>query len=435
MKITFIRPGMAGRQSADSLKPLAFMILFSLTPKDIEVAFFDERIEKLPETVSGDAVCFSVETFAAKRAYLLAEHYKRQNPAIKVIMGGFHPTACPDEAGGFADCVIAGDAEPVWEQVVSDLRGGCLRSRYTSDNSAMLPFHKMDGSIFDGKRYVRIGVVQWKRGCVFNCNFCSINSFYQSRVLAREADDVIAEIANMKEKLLFLADDNLLHDRDGLKVFLTKLAPLKKKWVCQISINVSEDDEIMDLMAKSGCVAMIIGFESLNAKNLAVIGKKQNMQNSDYDRAIQKIYARGMMIYATFIFGYPHDEPESFDEVYAFAMRHRFMIANFNPLMAMPATPLYDELKSAGRLIDEKWWLSDSYRYGDSMHRPKNYTAEQLTENCKRLRFAFYSMAGIVKRLLHPVNFRHLLLFLIVNIVSGTEIRRKNERSLHGEGG
>jgi len=424
---------MAGILSKDALKPLAFMILKSLTPKDIDVELYDERIEKLPPVIDSHAVCFSVETFSAKRTYLLAQKYKKAIPSIKVIMGGVHPSACPEEASEFADSVIVGDAEPVWEQVINDLQNNELKKQYASPNSYMLSFDKMDTSIFDGKKYSRIGVVQWKRGCAFSCNFCAVCSFYKSGILERCVDDVINEIRSMKERVLFVADDNLLHDRVKLKDFLIKLAPLKKKWVCQVSINVATDDEILGLMAKSGCVVMLIGFESLNKKNLDEIGKIQNIANNDYEKTIKKIYSYGIMIYATFIFGYPHDTLDSFDEVYRFAMKHKFLITNFNPLMALPGTELYDEFKSENKLITEKWWLSDNYSYGDAMHYPENYSPAQLAENCKRLRYKFYSWPSIVKRMFSFVNFRRLFIFLLLNIVSAVEVKRKQEIKLGGE--
>ncbi|MBP8784457.1 MAG: B12-binding domain-containing radical SAM protein [Synergistaceae bacterium] len=433
MKITFIRPSMAGEQSADALPPLAFMILSSLTPSCVDIEFFDERIEDLPLAIDSDVVCFSVEVFSAKRASLLASKYKKQNPGIKIIMGGFYPTACPDEAKEFADSIIIGDAEPVWEQVIKDLENNELKGQYVSSNSYMLPFSKMDKSIFANKNYFKIGVVQWKRGCAFNCNFCSIHSFYKSCILEREIDDVIEEIKHMKEKVIFITDDNLLHDKVKMKEFLGKLTPLKKKWACQVSINVTNDDELLGLMAKSGCIVMLIGFESLNKENLMEIGKKQNIACNDYESAIKSIYSHGIMIYATFIFGYPHDNLESFDEVYEFAMKHKFLIANFNPLMAMPSTDLYDELKAKGELVNEKWWISEEYCYGDAMHYPKNFSSEQLAASCKRLRYKFYSKQSIFKRMWNLVNLRYLPIFLLINIVLAVEIKRKQRVKLGGQ--
>ncbi|MDR1961763.1 MAG: B12-binding domain-containing radical SAM protein [Gracilibacteraceae bacterium] len=424
---------MAGNKSKYSLRPLALMILKSLTPEEFAVEFFDERIEQLPEIIDSEAIVFSAGTFSAKRAYSLAGKYKKQNPGVTIIMGGFHPTACPEEAAQYADCVIAGDAEPVWEQVMRDLLAGRLQKKYISDNSWLLPFRRMDKSVFAGKKYAELGVVQWKRGCAYSCNFCSIRAFYGSSVAERAVDDVILEIQNLKEKIVFIADDNLLHNREKLKEFLIKLAPLQRKWVCQISINVATDGEILDLMAKSGCMAVIIGFESLNLRNLMEIGKKQNIANNNYDEAVAEIYSRGIMIYATFIFGYPHDTLDSFDEVYNFAAKHRFFVANFNPLMAMPGTALYDELKEQGRLISEKWWLDGDYRYGAAMHRPEKISAEQLAENCRRLRSKFYSVPSIAARLLHRVNIKYAAEFLLMNFISAAEIKQKQKAKPEGE--
>ena len=429
MKITFIRPSMTGKQSSDALKPLVFAILHSLTPEDITTVFYDECVEVLPNTIDGDAVVFSVETLAAKRVYALAKHYKKMNQNLKVIMGGFHPTALPDEVLQYADSVVTGDAEPVWGDLITDLRKDSLQPLYASANGVMLPFCNTDNSIFRGKKYAKIGVVQWKRGCVHNCSFCSIRAFYKSCIAEREISDVIKEIADTKEKIIFIADDNLLHDRAKLKLFLTELVPLKKKWGCQISINVAKDPEILDLMKKSGCIIAIVGFESLNDATLTEIGKQQRV--AEYDDAIRVIHSYGIMFYATFIFGYNDDTLDSFDRVHKFVMKHKLAIVNFNPLLVMPGTTLYDKLSSQGKLIVPKWWLSEKYSYGDATHYPENMTPEQLAKGCKKLRYKFYSLRSILWRVFKPVNIKHLLVFTLINVISYVEIRRK-QRLKHG---
>ena len=423
---------MTGKQSGDALKPLAFAILHSLTPNDIVTAFYDECVEKLPNIIAdSDAVVFSVETLSAKRAYALANQYKQGNPGLKIIMGGFHPTAVPDEVLLHADCVITGDAEPVWAQVITDLKNNSLKSLYASENGCMLTFAKTDQSIFSDKKYAKIGVVQWKRGCVYNCNFCSVSAFYKSCVAEREICDVISEIAAAKEKIIFIADDNLLHDRSKLKIFLTELAPLKKKWGCQISINVAKDSEILSLMKKSGCIIAIVGFESLNDSTLTEIGKKQRVE--EYDKAVRIIHSYGIMLYATFIFGYPGDTINTFGEVYKFVMKHRLAIVNFNPLMVMPGTALYGELAKQNKLIDPQWWLSENYNYGDATHYPEKMTPEQLAKGCKHLRYKFYSLRNILWRALNPVNLKHFFVFMLINIISYIEIRRKQKLKHGGE--
>ena len=157
--------------------------------------FYDECVEKLPDRIDRDAVVFSVETLAAKRVYALARKYKQENPDIKVIMGGHHPTAVPDEALQYADCIVTGDAEPVWGDIIVDLKENALKPVYTSTNDYILPYSETDQSIFEGKKYSRVGIVQWKRGCLYNCDFCSVSAFYKSCVIEREIEDVIYEIS------------------------------------------------------------------------------------------------------------------------------------------------------------------------------------------------------------------------------------------------
>ena len=420
---------MTGKQSSDALKPLAFTILSGLTPNDITTVFYDECVEILPDSIDGDVLVFSVETLAAKRTYSLAKQYKQKSPHLKIIMGGFHPTAVPDEVLLYADSVVVGDAESVWGNLIADLESDTLKPLYTATNDIMLPYNKADHSTFTGKKYARIGVVQWKRGCLFNCDFCSIRAFYKARIIEREINDVICEIAAMKEKIFFIADDNLLHDRNKLKIFLTELVPLKKRWGCQISINVAKDLEILELMKKSGCIIAIVGFESLSDSTLTEIGKKQRV--SEYDNAVRVIHSYGIMFYATFIFGYSNDTLDSFGQVYDFVMKHKLAIVNFNPLMVMPGTALYDELNKQSKLIDPKWWVSDKYKYGDATHYPDKMTPKQLAEGCKKLRYKFYSLRSILWRALNPVNIKHLLTFTLINVISYIEIRRK-QRLKHG---
>jgi radical SAM superfamily enzyme YgiQ (UPF0313 family) len=429
MKITFIKPSINGTRSSDALEPLAILILYSLTPDSIETDFFDERIESLPSVIDSDVIVFSVETFSAKRAYLLSERYKDQNPSVKIIMGGFHVTACPEEALQFADSVVIGDAEGAWEQVVEDLLAGDLKERYASGNPYILPFRKVKRDIFDGKKYRNIGVVQWKRGCVYRCDFCSVSAFYTDGILEREIDDVIDEIRQLKRSLIFIADDNILGSKEKLTEFVIKLAPLKKKWVCQVSINIANDEVLLDLMAKSGCKVMIIGFETLNLHTLRKIGKISNINNYEYNELIKRIYQKGIMIFATFIFGYPGDVPGTFDEIYRFAMRNKFLVSNFNPLMAMPATALYNELHRKDTLVCERWWIEDGYAYGEAMHRPDTLSCEQLTLGCKRLRYRYYSFWGIFRRL-SRLSVKNFYIFLAVNIISAVEVRRKQQKKL-----
>ena len=161
MKITFIRPNMYDDRSSDAMEPLCFAILKSLTPSDIDVSLIDERLEDIPPDLSTDLIAMTVETYTARRAYEIADDFRRQG--IPVVMGGYHPTFLPDEALDHADAVVKGDAEGVWERVIEDARKGSLRPVYESAEFPSLENCMPDRSIFAGKNYGPMGLVQFSR--------------------------------------------------------------------------------------------------------------------------------------------------------------------------------------------------------------------------------------------------------------------------------
>jgi radical SAM superfamily enzyme YgiQ (UPF0313 family) len=198
-------------------------------------------------------------------------------------------------------------------------------------------------------------------------------------------------------------------------------------------MDAAQNDKLLGLMKESGCLLVLMGFESLDRKNLERMNKSANLAIGDYDRAIANIYKHGLLIYATFVLGYDEDTAESFKETLSFAMKHNFTVANFNPLIPMPGTPLYKRLEQEGRLIYDKWWLSEVYCYGDTAYRPRQLSPEELRDGCKSIRYSFYGVRSILKRLfaggfhLKPYNF---FLFMALNIISNREIHRKQGRLL-----
>ena len=183
MKITFIRPNLYDGRSSDAMHPLCFAILKRLTPPDVTTVFYDERLEDLPLDEPTDLVAMTVETYTARRAYQIAALYRSRG--IPVVMGGYHPTFLPDESLQFADAVVVGDAEGIWPQVVEDARSGKLRRLYQQNEFPSLSGSDPDRSIFKGKRYAPLTLVQYGRGCKYNCNFCSIRAFYGNSLRQR----------------------------------------------------------------------------------------------------------------------------------------------------------------------------------------------------------------------------------------------------------
>jgi radical SAM superfamily enzyme YgiQ (UPF0313 family) len=427
MKITFIRPNMMDSRSSDAMQPLVFGILASLTPSDVETVMYDERIEPVPLDETTDLVAISVETFTARRAYHIASQFRCQG--IPVILGGYHPTLMPYEALEYADAIVIGDAEGVWEQVVRDVQAGTLQRVYHQKDRLPLSGLKFDRRVFKGKRYIPVYPVQQSRGCRFGCDFCSIHAFYGSHHRQRPIREVIQEIEALHQKQILFIDDNIFVDPLRARDFFRALIPLHIRWTCQVSIDVANHTELLDLMEKSGCMMVIIGFESLDERNLQQMQKACNVEHGNYTTAIRKFQDRGIMIFGTFVFGYDYDTVDSFEMSLEFALRSKFFLANFNPLIPTPGTQLYQRLQSENRLMYERWWLDPEYRYGQAIFHPRGMTADELTEGCFRVRHEFHGFCSMVQRALDTrTNCRNpyrLGLFFVTNMISRKEILRK----------
>lgn len=429
MNICVIKPGMFGERAKDALPPLLFAILKPLTPPGVTLTFFDENIESLPGDVSCDAAAISIDTFTARRGYILAGRFRERG--VPVVLGGIHATLCPGEAGEYADAVVAGEAEDTWGAVIDDLRAGTLKPLYISANSADLSRVQYDYSVFRGKRYHPMWVVQFSRGCKFACDFCSVHALYGGAPRTRPASAVAAAVARLPRKPVFFADDNLFSDPARVEELLTALAPLRRRWVCQISMDAARDFDLLCRLRRSGCAAVVMGFESLNAGSLRQMNKRANLA-ADYEAVIADIHRARLMIYGTFVVGYDADTPETALELAAFAQKHGFAVANFNPLIPTPGTALYTRLEREGRLLRGRWWNTPEYRYGDTVFQPGGMAPEQLAESCRRARYAFYSFRGVMARL-RGVNIRgrfNLWIYLLANIISRVSIRQKQGRRL-----
>ncbi|HZS07037.1 MAG TPA: radical SAM protein [Blastocatellia bacterium] len=427
MKITFIRPSITGTRSHDAMEPLVFAILAGLTPPEIETAFFDERLEEIPADHETDLVALTVETYTARRAYQIASGFRRRG--IPVVMGGYHPSFLPQESLQYADAVVVGDAEDLWERVVRDFEAGRWQPIYRSPQLPPLAGVKFDRRIFKGKRYTLAAPVQYGRGCKYACDFCSIHAFYGSNLRQRPVSEVVAEIAALDHRFILLVDDNLFVDLARAEELFRALIPLRIRWGCQVSIDVAQDARLLRLMQQSGCIAALVGFESLNENNLELMKKKWNLRYGSYPTAIRRFQEHGIMIYGSFVFGYDYDTPDTFERTVEFAVDSKLFLVNFSALTPTPGSRLYERLRDERRLIYDGWWLDPNYRYGEATYHPKLMSADELTEGCIRARRQFYGAASIARRAFEPrTNCRslsRLAVYALANLISKRELSHK----------
>ena len=215
------------------------------------------------------------------------------------------------------------------------------------------------------------------------------------------------------------------------------IIPLKVRWVSQSSINVAYDEEALDLMHRSGCQGLLVGFESLNPDSLASMNKTFNLMNGGPAKALENFRRHGIRIYGTFIFGYDEDTPETFDTAVDFARDHGLFIAAFNHVTPFPGTPLYDRMESEGRLLYDAWWLDSRYRYNMIPFRPKTMSSEELTRHCLEARRRYYSWPSSLRRGTHRVNRNSAFMlanYVAINAMHRWDIDGRNGLPLGDEG-
>lgn len=435
MRLTIVHPAI-GRKPGQKyigtwqMEPLPAATIAGLTPPDVEVKFYDDRMESIPVDEPTDLVAISVETYTARRAYQIASDYRRRG--VPVVMGGFHAMLCPEEVADYAEAVVIGEAEEIWPRLIDDARHATLQKIYRAPRRPSLRGLRPDRSIFRGKRYLPIGLVEAGRGCHFKCDFCAIQTAFERTQTRRPVDEIVAELKGLldqNKRFFFFVDDNITSNMREAKELYEALIPLKIRWVSQASINAAHDEEFLELITRSGCEGLLIGFESLNPENLRAMDKGFNTMKGGYEVALANLRRYGIKLYLTFVFGYDEDTPDTFAQTAQFALDHKIYIGAFNHLTPFPGTPLYQRLEREGRLLYDAWWLDERYRYNMIPFQPKRMSPQELQRGCLEARKAFYSWPSILRRSADRVNRPDLFMlwnFFLINGMIRQEVAARD---------
>ena len=425
MKLELISP--ASEENA-RVPSLSLPLIASLTPPGAKISFTDDLITPIDpegELKDVDLVGITVLSTTALRAYRIADAYRKKG--IKVVLGGIHPTAVPDEAAEHADAVVIGEAEQSWSQLVKDFQRGNLKAFYRQNqwtDLSTLPVPRRE--IHGPKGYFPLSVVQATRGCPYRCEFCSVRTFFGDTFRLRPLKDVVSEVKGMRHKLIMFNDDNIIGHPGYSRELFQAITPLKKKWMGQASLAGLRDEKTIRLMAQSGCIGLLIGFESIIEKNITSIGKFQN-RPSHYMEVINSLHRNGIAIWASFIFGFDHDDPTVFERTVEFAIKAKIFSAVFAMLTPYPGTEFYNRMKAEGRLTDERWWLREDQQDRAPHFEPMGMNRRQLREGWKWAWREFYSPGSIIRRfqLEFPPTLVNRLIYFPFGFMQNRFMRKK----------
>jgi radical SAM superfamily enzyme YgiQ (UPF0313 family) len=431
MKVLLIAPASepwhhVGRNRWFNGKTFRFSLLSLLTvaaetPDDVEVTIIDEQLDDIPWNGDHDLVGITCMTAAAPRAYEIARRFRERR--VPVVLGGMHPTFRPDEALGHSDAVCVGDAEGVWPRIVADAETGTLRGVYRSDappcltNLRPLPRHLLKRS-----RYGTVQAVQATRGCPNRCAFCAVSAFHGGGFRQRPVGEVVAEIAALPERFFIFVDDSLTANLDYARELFQALRPLKKRWISQSTLTVTDDLSLVRLAADSGCVGLFVGLETFSERNLTSVDKGFN-RVADYRDRVRCLHDHGIGVEAGIVFGFDGDDRGVFGRTLTLLDELEIDMVQVSVLTPLPGTPWHDRV--ADRIFDRDW---ANYDYHRVVFEPRGMTAAQLQIGHDWVTNEFYKPWRIARRLartaLRRQGWRYLPFEAAINAAYYGRVRR-----------
>ncbi|PJZ43868.1 B12-binding domain-containing radical SAM protein [Leptospira brenneri] len=378
--------------------PLTLTTLAALVPNTLgaEVKIYDEGIEDLPANIDADLIGMTVITGSAPRSYELAEKFRNQGKTV--ILGGPHVTLLAEEAKKHADSIVTGYAEESWPELLYDFQNQNLKKHYVMSASFSLekkenlPFPKRE--LLRQKSYKTLNTFEATRGCIHNCEFCVVPVAWGRRPFQKPIEHIVEDIKQRKAKQVLFYDLNLIADKEYAKELFKALIPLKIYWVGLSTTLIGRDDELFELLVRSGCKGLLIGFESISKTTLRSTKKSFNDPDG-YSELIRKLRNVGIIINGTFVFGNDDDDISTFDAVRDFVIENKIGLPRFSILTPFPGTPLFQRLEKENRIIDRDWSKYDGQHI---VFQPKQMTPDQLQFGHERVWKEVYSIKGIGKR-------------------------------------
>lgn len=376
--------------------PLTLTTLAALIPRELgaSVEILDEGIEEIDFNLAADLISMTVITGTAPRAYELAGHFRGRG--IPVVLGGPHVTLLPEEAQGHADAIVTGYAEQTWPQLLHDFAGGRMKPRYDQEPDLSLagqPFPRRE--LLPRFSYSTTHTFEATRACIHRCDFCVVPTAWGTRPYQKPVEEVVADIRQLGSKRFIFLDLNLIADTHYAASLFEALIPLRVKWFGLATILLAYNEELLSLAARSGCRGLLVGFETLSAKNLRHSQKGFNDPGC-YQEIIDRFHSQEIALMGCFVFGLDHDTPTVFQQTARFVVEAKIDLPRFAIVTPFPGTPLFQRLKAEGRILTEDWSLYDGQHV---VFQPANMSVQGLREGTERAWKQAYSFPAIWRRL------------------------------------
>ncbi len=388
---------------------LALPSIAGATPSDWDVSFWDENLLGGPPP--GDpfprVVGITVHLTFVRRAMELAAWYRKRGAVV--VFGGPHVHACPDEMMPHGDAICIGNGVTLWPRILEDVDRGELKTVYRADFTSPLedePLPRRD--IVPAENFLTPLSLIATRGCRNRCGFCYLSTSglrmpYQKRDPIR----VAKEIKSAGAPYAVFLDNNLGGDRQYLARLCRALEPLDIIWSAAVTLDVTDEPDLVRQMAASGCVGVFIGLETLSEANLVSAGKR-GPRPREYAGRIDVLHQYGIKVNGSFVFGFDDDDPGVFERTIGWIEKVGLECATFHILTPYPGTPLFRTLEAEDRLRHRNW---DLYDTAHAVFHPRQMTPEQLETGYAWCYRRLFSLDSIWAR--RPREFKSAVMFLL----------------------
>jgi radical SAM superfamily enzyme YgiQ (UPF0313 family) len=412
-KLLLINP--VGRRSGyllskfSTFAPLGLAYVAAVTPSSWEVKIVDETYNKV-EFEEADLVGITAFTSNINRAYEIAQTYRNQK--IKVVIGGIHATMLPNEALHYADSVVLGEVEGIWDRVINDFENNSLAPTYKGPQTDLGRFTITPRRDLLHPNYLWQSI-QTSRGCPHNCYFCSVSKYLGKEYRQRTAQNVLDELEQINGEYIAFIDDNLIgysteNKARALELFKGMIEHgLRKKWWMQTSINSADDERVISLAAEAGCMFAFIGFETISMETLKIMRKGVNLKIGveNYKRVVDTFHKYGIGVFGAFIIGSDFESSTYYKELAEFLIQSDIDIVQISIITPLPGTMLMEQLKKEGRLLYETFpqdW--DKYRFSYVVHYPHGINAEAVYKGDNFIKDHIYSFPRYHYRLMKTLH-------------------------------